>query len=75
MSVIIYSRDDCPWCDRAKDLLYTKGEEYQEIKIGREITREEFKEQFPSVKTVPYIIIDGNPIGGYENLLSHYKLS
>jgi glutaredoxin len=55
--------------------LYSKGVEYEEIKIGREITREEFKEQFPSVKTVPYIIIDGNVIGGYENLLSHYKLS
>ena len=74
MSVIIYSRDDCPWCDRARDLLYSKGVEYEEIKIGREITREEFKERFPSVKTVPYIIIDGNVIGGYEDLLSHYKL-
>lgn len=74
MSVIIYSRDDCPWCDRARDLLYSMRVEYEEIKIGREITREEFKEQFPSVKTVPYIIIDGNVIGGYEDLLSYYKL-
>jgi glutaredoxin len=74
VSVIIYSRDDCPWCVRAKDMLYSIGKEYEEIKIGRDLTREEFKEQFPEVKTVPYIIIDGNVIGGYENLLSHYKL-
>jgi len=56
-------------------MLYSIGKEYEEIKIGRDLTREEFKEQFPEVKTVPYIIIDGTAIGGYENLLSHYKLS
>ena len=37
----IYSKDNCPWCDRAKDLMNVKEEEYTEIKIGCDITREE----------------------------------
>ena len=71
--ITIYSKDNCPWCDRAKELLTQKGETYEEIKIGREITREEFLEQFPNVRSVPYIIIDENVIGGFEQLRSHYE--
>ena len=71
--ITIYSTDNCPWCDRAKELLTQKGETYEEIKIGREITREEFLEQFPNVRSVPYIIIDENVIGGFEQLRSHYE--
>jgi len=71
--VVIYSKDNCPWCDRAKDLMNTKNEEYTEIKIGRDITREEFMEQFPYVRTVPYIIHDGVEISSYEALKEHYN--
>ena len=48
--IVIYSKDNCPWCDRAKELMTQKGDEFNEIKIGREITREEFMEQFPSIR-------------------------
>jgi glutaredoxin len=71
--ITIYSKDNCPWCDRAKELLTQKGETYEEFKIGRELTREEFLEQFPNVRTVPYIMIDGNVIGGFEQLRSRYE--
>jgi len=70
--ITIYSRDDCPWCDRAKEMLSMNGESYEEIKIGRDITREELLEQFPNAKTVPHIIIDENVIGGFEQLCSYY---
>ena len=70
--ITIYSKDDCPWCDRAKELITLKGDSYEEIKIGRDITREEFLEQFPNTRTVPYIIIDGHHIGGFELLRSYY---
>ena len=73
MKFIMYSKDNCPWCDRAKELITSKGDEYEEFKIGRELTREEFVEQFPNVRTVPYIILDGQAIGGYDVLLSRYN--
>jgi glutaredoxin len=69
---VMYSKDGCPWCDRAKDLITAKGDEYEEFKIGRELTREEFTEQFPNVRTVPYIILNNDVIGGFESLQSHY---
>lgn len=71
--MVIYSKDNCPWCDRAKELMYSKNTEYREIKIGRDITREEFMEQFPNVRTVPYILINEEVTGGYDVLLSHFN--
>ncbi len=71
--ITIYSKDNCPWCDRAKELLTNKNESYNEIKIGRDITRDEFMEQFPNVRTVPYILVNEEVRGGYDVLVSHYN--
>lgn len=72
--VKIYSKDECPWCDRAKELIINEKQKYNEINVGRDMTRDEFMEEFPDVRTLPYIIIDGKPIGGYEALNSYYNL-
>lgn len=67
--ITMYSKDNCPWCVRAKDLMNVKDEEYTEIKIGRDITREEFMEQFPNVRSVPFFITSsGSQITTYEEL-------
>jgi len=68
VTVTIYSKDNCPWCDKAKALMTEKGEEYNEIVIGRDITREEFTEKFPHVKTVPYCLIGSLVLPSYESL-------
>lgn len=71
MLIEVYSKDFCPFCDSAKELLKDKGYEYTEIKIGRNITREDFLEKFPGVRTVPQILINGIRIGGYDDLKVH----
>ena len=65
----IFSKVDCPYCDSAKNLLISKGYSYHEFIIGQDIARDEFVEKFPNVKTVPYIIIGNNHIGGYKQLI------
>jgi glutaredoxin len=71
--VIIYTKDQCPFCVQAKNLFSAKGVSYQEMKIGTELTREEFMEIFPNVRTVPFIIIDGEQVGGYDRLVEYYN--
>lgn len=70
---IIYTKDNCPFCVQAKNLFSLKGETYQEMKIGVDLTREEFMEIFPDVKTVPFIIIDEERVGGYDRLVEYYN--
>lgn len=66
--ITIYTKDNCPYCVQAKNLLEAKGKEYKEINIGRDIRRDDFMSLFPSVKTVPHIIINGDEIGGFDKL-------
>ena len=73
MKAVIYSKDNCPWCDRAKAELESRQIEYTEHKIGRDLTRDEFLEKFPNARTVPQIYLDELYVGGYDSLVSHFK--
>lgn len=66
--IIIYSKDNCQYCVKAKTLLNIKKMQFEEVVIGRDIDKDEFVAIYPEVRTVPYILIDGNPIGGFDNL-------
>lgn len=72
-NVVIYSKNDCPYCVLAKELLDSKHIYYKEINIPNDISAEEvknaYKHHFVNEKvTVPIILIDNNFIGGYNNL-------
>jgi glutaredoxin len=64
----IYSKLGCSYCVAAIRLAEMKNKEYQEIKIGEDISREEFVEKYPQVATVPAIFIDDEFIGGFKEL-------
>lgn len=68
MNIQIYTKENCSYCIKAKNLLKNKNLEYTEIKINIDISLEDFKNKFPEVKTVPYIIINDSVIGGYSEL-------
>ena len=67
-NVVVYTKDNCPYCVQAKNLLTNKNVSYTEMKIGVDLTREDFISIFPNVKTVPHIIINGEQIGGFDKL-------
>ena len=54
----VYTKDNCPACVTLKASLVKSGEAFKEVKIGRDITREEFMSKFPTVRTVPYVLDD-----------------
>lgn len=73
MKIDVYSRHNCSYCTMAKDLLNKRGLQYQEHMVGLDMTREQFFEQFPGVRTVPQIAVDGVLVGGYEKLTEWVK--
>lgn len=68
MEILIYSKDDCKFCEESKKFLDHKELPYTEYKIGEHLTREEFMDKFPGVRSVPCIVIDGEYIGGFNQL-------
>ena len=73
MKAIVWSKNQCPYCDMAKALLTQKGIELEERKIGDGYTREQLLEAVPTARTVPQIFLDGKLIGGYTELEKHLK--
>ena len=58
----------CPYCKRAQQLLQSLGASWEETNIERTgMTRAELAELTGGF-TVPQIIINGQPIGGYDDL-------
>ena len=73
MQIKVYSRHNCNYCTLTKDLLNKKGLQYEEVIVGLDMTREQFFEQFPGVRTVPQVTVDGTLVGGYEKLTEWVK--
>lgn len=68
-TIVVYSKDHCPYCDQAKAWLNSKGLTFIEHKVGYNgFTRENLLEAVPTARTVPQIIIDGALIGGWDDL-------
>jgi glutaredoxin len=71
--VTVYSKDDCPYCVKAKTVLSLRNIKFTEKKIGVDVTREQLLEAIPNARTVPQIVINGDPIGGYEQLVKYIE--
>jgi glutaredoxin 3 len=66
--IIIYSKDICPYCVRAKSLLQRKGASFEEIKISTDAQKEEMIKKAGGRMTVPQIFIDDFHVGGFDDL-------
>lgn len=58
MKITLYSQDNCPACENMKKKFTQEGKDYVEMKIGRDITVEAFKEKYPLIRSVPYIVVE-----------------
>lgn len=77
MTFTVYSKPACGFCDKAKALLSSKGISYSEkiFDVGQpKVEGKEyvdlgaFKQSYPEVKSVPQIFVEGQRLGGYQEL-------
>lgn len=67
--VVIYSSNMCPYCFRAKALLKQKGVNFEEIVVDMNpAARAEMRQKAGGANTVPQIWIDGEHVGGCDDL-------
>jgi glutaredoxin 3 len=66
--ITIYTTRWCGYCVRAKVLLEQRGLEYEEISLDDEAAFRQKLFDLTGGRTVPQIVIDGKPIGGYVEL-------
>lgn len=64
----LYTTEWCGYCVRAKALLDGRGIEYEEIVLDEDPTFRQSLHELTGGWTVPQIVIDGEPIGGFTEL-------
>jgi glutaredoxin 3 len=67
--ITVYSKNNCPYCVQAKNLLTSKGVTFQEVKIDEDASAKEFIVA-EGHRTVPQIYQDGKLLveGGFTGL-------
>ena len=66
--ITMYTTRWCGYCVRAKALLDAKGAAYEEMLLDDAPTFRQKLHDLPGGWTVPQILIDEQPIGGYTEL-------
>jgi glutaredoxin 3 len=69
-TVIVYTTDMCPYCRSAKALLDRRGISFQEINLARDPDSRRELAEITGLVTFPQIVIDGESIGGFQELLA-----
>ncbi|HVJ65405.1 MAG TPA: glutaredoxin 3 [Bdellovibrionota bacterium] len=67
--VLIYSKDFCPYCDAAKNLLTQRGVGYEEINISTQPEkRDEMMTRSAPRRTFPQIFVGNEGLGGFDDI-------
>lgn len=62
----VYSTADCPWCKKTKAYLESKGIEYIDINVEKDIEGRKELLEISKQQNIPTINIDGNIIVGFD---------
>ena len=73
MKAIVWSKPACPFCVKAKNLLNSKGIEYEEKNIAEGYQIQDLLEMVPNARTMPQIWLGEEHIGGYYELEAKLK--
>ena len=75
MSYKLYTKDNCPWCVKAKELLNNLGVQYKELYYDKDFTKDDLRALIgPNLPlTVPQIFVKDHRIGGYEDLVEYLE--
>ena len=64
----IYGKKSCSYCSMAIQFCESLKKAYVYKSLGEDFSEEEFFTLFPTARTFPQIIMDGEAIGGFNEL-------
>ena len=73
MKAVLWSKDNCQWCDRVKQLFNATKISITEYKFGEHFDKKAFYEEFGEGATFPQVQIDTKHIGGCKETLQYLQ--
>jgi glutaredoxin len=73
MNFAVYSKEDCPYCYKVKQVLELTGNNFVVYNLGEDFTKEEFYSEFGEGSTFPQVICDDQKLGGCIDTVKFLK--
>ena len=73
MKAVLYSKDNCQECDRARMLLESLGISYLEYKHSQDFTDKQFAAEFGNKALYPQVAVDYEHLGSLKETLQYLK--
>jgi glutaredoxin 3 len=77
MSITIYSKSGCPYCEKIKKvaeyLNETKNYSYKVYELDEDFTREQFYAEFKNGSTFPQVLLGDKHLGGCTDAVKYFQ--
>ena len=73
MNFTVYSKENCPYCYKVKQVLELTGSRHVVYTLGEDFTKEEFYAEFGNGATFPQVICDDKKLGGSVDTIQFLK--
>jgi glutaredoxin len=73
MNFTVYSKQDCPYCYKVKQVLELTGNNFVLYTLGEDFTKEEFYSEFGEDSTFPQVLCDDQKLGGCTDTVKFLK--
>jgi glutaredoxin len=64
MEITAYTMPGCSSCGILKELFERASVVYEEVVVKKDVTLENFQSMFPQIRGFPFVVIDGENVGG-----------
>jgi len=73
MQAVVYTKENCQWCDRVKQLFNAVEIDYLEYKYNKDFNKSQFYDEFGEGATFPQVSIGSKHIGGCKETLQYLQ--
>ena len=73
MKFAIYSKTDCPFCEKVKQVLDLTKQRFVVYTLDTDFTREQFYAEFGEGSTFPQVLCDEKKLGGSVETIKYLK--
>jgi glutaredoxin len=73
MNFTVYSKEDCPYCYKVKQVLELTGSKFVVYTLNEDFSREEFYSEFGEGSTFPQVVCDDKKLGGSVETIKFLK--
>ena len=73
MNFTVYSKEDCPYCYKVKQVLELTGSKFVMYNLNEHFTKEEFYAEFGDDSTFPQVLCDNQKLGVSSETIKYLK--